>query len=80
MARKDSKNFEQNLERLETIVDQLEEGETSLDDALKLFEEGVKTVRQCNKVLEDAERKVQVLMGDEENGFSLQEFDEKEDE
>ena len=56
--------FEQSLARLEEIVDKLEKGDLPLEDALKAFEEGVKLSKGCMKLLEDAERKVEILLED----------------
>lgn len=58
------KDFEKALERLETIVRELEKGALSLEDALKLFEEGIKISRFCSSKLEEAERKVEILLKD----------------
>ena len=54
--------FEDALKRLEEIVDTLEKGELSLEKSLKIFEEGVKLSRVCNKMLDKAEKKVEMLM------------------
>ena len=54
--------FEETLGSLETIVAQLESGELPLERALELFEEGVNLTRSCQQQLEDAERKVEVLL------------------
>jgi len=56
------KDFESALKSLEDIVAQLEGGDMTLDRALELFEEGVKVSRYCSSKLEEAERKVEVLM------------------
>ncbi len=64
-------DFEKNLTRLEDIVRKMENGELSLDESLKLFEEGVKLSRDCNKSLTDAEAKVKILMGSNADGTSL---------
>ena len=56
------KDFESNLKQLEEIVTQLEGGDLTLDKALELFEEGVKISRYCNSKLEEAERKVEILI------------------
>lgn len=53
--------FEDQLKRLEQIVDQLETKDVPLDDSLQLFEEGVKLARTCQKTLEEARQKVEVL-------------------
>jgi exodeoxyribonuclease VII small subunit len=56
--------FEDALGRLETIVQTLERGELSLDESLKAFEEGVKLSKSCLKLLDDAERRVDILLGE----------------
>jgi exodeoxyribonuclease VII small subunit len=56
------KDFESALKSLEEIVVQLEGGDLTLDRALELFEEGIKISRFCSSKLEEAERKVEVLM------------------
>ena len=66
-------NFEKKLTRLEEIVQKMESGEISLDDSLKLFEEGVKLSRECNKELNEAEQKVQKLVGVDANGEPVME-------
>ena len=55
-------SFEASLHRLEQIVKKLEAGELALDDALKLFEEGINLSQQCQKQLEEAENKVEILL------------------
>jgi exodeoxyribonuclease VII small subunit len=54
--------FEESLTRLEEIVQKLEGANLSLDDAMKLFEEGVQLSRECQKHLELAEGKVDILL------------------
>ena len=66
--------FEKALERLESIVNQLEQGELSLDESLKIFEEGVKLSKTCLKMLDDAERKVEILVKDKDGRKRLQAF------
>jgi len=56
------KDFESALKSLEDIVVQLEAGDLTLDQALELFEEGIKVSRFCSSKLEEAERKVEVLI------------------
>jgi len=65
------KRFEKAMERLEVIVKNLESGEMGLEEALKLFEEGIRLVRFCEEKLNEAERKV-TLLTQKENG-SIQE-------
>lgn len=54
--------FEECLERLERIVQELEKGEVPLDKSLTLFEEGMQLSASCRKQLEDAEGKVEILL------------------
>ncbi len=54
--------FEEAMEKLKKITEQLEEGNLSLDEALERFEEGMKLIDFCEKELGEAEKKIQVLM------------------
>ena len=54
--------FEERLQRLETIVKEMEKGDLPLEDSLKLFEEGVALSGSCRKELEEAEGKVEILL------------------
>jgi exodeoxyribonuclease VII small subunit len=56
------KSFENALEKLESITKELEEGDLSLEDSLKHFDEGVKLAEYCNSKLSDAQRKVEILL------------------
>lgn len=62
MDRKGKKTFEDALSRLESIVAQLEDGDLPLEESLKLFEEGIKLSRFCNQRLNEAQKKVEVLL------------------
>jgi exodeoxyribonuclease VII small subunit len=55
-------DFERSLARLEEVVRKLESPQLSLDDAMKLFEEGVGLSRECQKQLEEAEGRVEILL------------------
>ena len=55
-------SFEQSIKRLEEIVVELEGGKTSLEDSLKLFEEGTKLLGKCTTMLDTAEQKVTTLL------------------
>ena len=52
------------MARLEAIVGELEKGDLPLDESLKIFEEGIRLSKSCLRVLEDAEKKVEVLVQD----------------
>ncbi|PCJ12761.1 MAG: exodeoxyribonuclease VII small subunit [Gammaproteobacteria bacterium] len=68
MARKKTTfSFEDSLENLETIVDQMELGELTLEESLKAFEQGIKLTRECQNALQQAEQRVQMLV-EENNG------------
>ena len=58
--------FENAMKRLETIVQELEDGDLSLDDALKKFQDGIKLSKFCSSKLDETEKKVSVLLKDEE--------------
>ena len=67
------KKFEGALERLEEIVKKMEEGDMTLEGSLEAFEEGVKLSRFCSKKLDEAERKVEILLKDDE-GVDIKPF------
>ncbi len=73
MAKKDrgKKKFEEALEELEKVVEQLESGELSLEDSLAAFEEGVRLVKHCNQKLTEVERKIELLVKDKEGKLQL---------
>jgi len=68
--------FEDALKKLEKIVDDLEGGNLSLDDALGKYEEGIKLSKLCAKRLEVAKKKVEILMKSEDGTVDLKPFDE----
>jgi len=71
-----SGKFELSIKRLEEIVGQLETGGVSLDDAMKLYEEGVNISRECVEKLSQAELKLKKLSKDANGNFGL--FDSRE--
>jgi exodeoxyribonuclease VII small subunit len=64
-------NFEQALARLEAIVHELEEGSLGLADALARYEQGVGLLKQCYTMLEQAERKIELVSGLDSTGAPL---------
>jgi len=70
--------FEESLKKLETLVKKLEEGDLSLDQSLKVFEEGVQMANFCEKSLNEAQGKVEKLMTDAEGNRQRVSFEEKE--
>ena len=70
-------NFEQALKNLEATVLKMERGELGLDENIKCFEEGNKLVKFCSEQLNKAEKKVEILLGQDPNGQpKWQEFGE----
>jgi exodeoxyribonuclease VII small subunit len=68
------KTFESSLEELERIVRELEQGELPLEKSLELFEQGVKLSRECQDRLNQAERKIEVLMRDNQGRSVVKPF------
>lgn len=66
----ENNNFEESMKKLETIVEELENGNLNLDESVQKFEDGMKIAKQCNNMLEDAEKKITILL---ENGGELKE-------
>lgn len=67
--------FEDAIKELEEVVSSLESGEKGLDESIALFEKGIKLSKQCQKMLDTAEKKVRILMAD----GSTQDFLEEEE-
>ena len=65
-------NFEEAMKRLEEIATELEKNDIDLDSSVTKFEEGMKLSKQCNKMLEDAEKRISILIKD---GDSFKEED-----
>lgn len=75
MARAKSVNFEKALDQLEELVEDMENGDLTLEESLKSFEKGIKLTRDCQTALSQAEQKVQILL--EQNGeLVTEDFDE----
>ncbi|HHV82118.1 exodeoxyribonuclease VII small subunit [Tepidanaerobacter syntrophicus] len=67
--------YEDAIARLEYIAGQLEKGDLTLEEALSFFEEGIKLIKICSKILDEAEGKVQVLTKDLNGDFVIKDFD-----
>ena len=67
--------FEDALQRLEQIVDQLEAGDLPLEESLKVFEEGVALARRCGTYLEEAEKRIELLTKDESGLLRAEPFE-----
>jgi len=68
-------DFERSLARLEEVVRRLESPPLSLDDAMKLFEEGVELSRECQKQLEETEGKVEILLKKADGKLAAEPFE-----
>lgn len=75
MADAKPKTFETSLEELERIVRELEQGELTLEKSLELFEQGVKLSRECQERLNQAERRIEILMRDNQGRAVVRPFD-----
>ncbi|MBW1972437.1 MAG: exodeoxyribonuclease VII small subunit [Deltaproteobacteria bacterium] len=71
--------FEEGIKRLEEIVEKLEKGDLLLEDSLKLFEEGIKLTRLLNQKLNETEKKVEMLIKDENGNIKTVPFDDKKE-
>lgn len=68
------KNFETSIQELEKIVAGLETGDITLDESLALFEKGIKLSKSCRRMLDEAEKKVKLLVADNNGDVSLSDF------
>lgn len=64
--KEENKNFEELMETLENIVQELEKGNLNLDESVAKFEEGMKISKECNEILESSEKRISILL--ENNG------------
>lgn len=82
MARssKDGKIFEKRLTDLEEIVSKLESGEIPLEESLVQFEKGTDILKELTRILEEAERKVEILTRDMSGSLMIEPFEEEGDE
>lgn len=67
-------NFEETMQKLEKIVQELEKGELNLDDSINKFEEGMKLSKSASKYLEEAEKKITVLINSKDGEIAEEEF------
>ncbi len=66
-------DFEESMEKLEKIAKELESDKLSLNDSVKKFEEGMKISQDCKKVLDEAEKKITILIDDTERDLEVDE-------
>ena len=70
----EKKTFEQSITELEQIAAKLEDGSVTLDESLALFEKGIKLSKSCQKMLDEAEKKVSILMMNEDGEVQKEAF------
>lgn len=80
MVKTKSQDFEAAIKRLEEIVAQLESGDLQLEKSLELFEEGIKLSRFCHSKLDEAERKVEILLKNSEGELKRVPFESESSE
>ena len=68
------KSFEQAMEQLEKIVEELETGDLPLEKAMRKFEEGMELTRLCTRKLDETEKKIQLLLRDKQGNVVEQPF------
>ena len=68
------KSFEEQIAELEQIINELENGNLNLDDSVAKFEEGMKISKECNKMLENAEKKITILLNGENEEVQEENF------
>ena len=68
------KSFEEQISELEKIINELENGNLNLDDSDVKFEEGMKISKECSKMLENAEKKITILLNDENGEVKEEDF------
>ncbi len=76
---KEKQSFEDDLKRLQKIVEELSAGKLTLGESLKKYEEGIKLAQSCSQVLEEAQHKVELLMK-KDGKYTLEKFEKEEEE
>lgn len=70
----DKLNFEETMKQLEEVVQKLENGELNLDESIKEFERGMELSKSASKYLEEAEKKITILVKDKDGELTEEEF------
>lgn len=72
---KKSESFEESIKKLDEIVKKMEKGDAPLADMLKMFEDGIELTRNCQTILDSAEKKVSILLKNEKGDLAEKEFE-----
>jgi exodeoxyribonuclease VII small subunit len=79
VSSENNRSFESSLEELEQIVGKLERGDLPLEASLELFEQGIRLSRECQERLSQAERRIEILLRDQQGRPVVSEFAGEED-
>lgn len=75
---KEENNFEEKMKDLENLVAELEKGDLNLDESVNKFEEGMKISKECNDILQKAERRISILL-EKDGNITEKDFNNNED-
>ena len=75
---KEENNFEEKMKDLENLVAELEKGDLNLDESVNKFEEGMKISKECNDILQKAERRISILL-EKDGDIKEKDFNNNED-
>ncbi len=79
MAKETKLNFEETVKKLEEIAKELEKGELDLEASVSKFEEGVRLSQECNSFLENAEKRITILLKENDNSIKEENFIQEEE-
>lgn len=68
------KNFEKSLKELETVAQEIERGDLNLEEAISKFERGIKLSKECSEILEKAEKRINILVQNENGDYTEENF------
>lgn len=77
--KEEKQNFEEAIKELEVIASELENGDLSLDESVEKFEQGMKLSKKCSDLLEDAEKRITILLKDDDNNVKEENFVQEEE-
>ncbi len=77
--KEEKQNFEEAIKELEVIATELENGDLSLDESVEKFEQGMKLSKKCSDLLEDAEKRITILLKDDDNNVKEENFVQEEE-
>lgn len=71
--------FEDKLKKLEELVSSLDKADLTLDESIEIFEKGIKLSKECSEKLENAEKKINILLSDENGNLKEEKFETNEE-